>query len=190
MVETDLKKIAQAAEENDDENLKFRAFLKGHCSFSSEQMDELVHRSTREVAARIDCDKCRNCCGTPPVIKENEIPALAAAMGVGEQEFMRQYVEEGPLGDIVLVEPCPFLREEDVNGRCSAGDAMPTACREYPFLMKSEFVARSLGVVQRYGECPIVYNVYERLKKELAGEYLAASQEIDDLWDEFESLKP
>ena len=187
MIETDLKKIAQAAEENQEENMKFRTFLKGYCSLSIEQTDEMVHRLTREIAARIDCDKCRNCCGLPPTIEEGDIPALAAAMGVDEQEFMRRYVEADESGDIALVKPCPFLQEQGTDRTCTAGGAKPTACQEYPFLLKPDFAARLLGVVQRYGECPIVYNVYERLKKELAGEYLAAGEDIDDLWDQFES---
>ncbi|KPA10890.1 Fe-S-cluster oxidoreductase, partial [Candidatus Magnetomorum sp. HK-1] len=59
--------------------------------------------------------------------------------------------------------PCPFLK----NNNCSIYGYQPDSCRYYPHLHKDEFAARTIGVIENYEVCPIVFNVFERLKKEL-----------------------
>ncbi|MBW1737720.1 MAG: hypothetical protein JRJ69_09220 [Deltaproteobacteria bacterium] len=50
---------------------------------------------------------------------------------------------------------------------CSHYELRPEACRSFPHLHKEEFVSRLMGVIQNYAVCPIIFNVYERLKNEL-----------------------
>ncbi|MFQ5576558.1 MAG: YkgJ family cysteine cluster protein [Anaerolineae bacterium] len=59
--------------------------------------------------------------------------------------------------------PCPFLKDD----LCSNYECRPTDCRSYPHLHKDGFVSRLWGVVANYSICPIVFNVYERLKAEM-----------------------
>ncbi|MFO8019271.1 MAG: hypothetical protein R6U96_11590 [Promethearchaeia archaeon] len=59
--------------------------------------------------------------------------------------------------------PCPFLKDN----RCQIHEVCPKECRAYPYLHKSGFTCRLLGVVENYSICPIVFNVYEALKREL-----------------------
>jgi len=41
----------------------------------------------------------------------------------------------------------------------------PNDCRSYPHLHKNDFVLRLWGVDDDSSVCPIVYNVYEKLKE-------------------------
>ncbi len=59
--------------------------------------------------------------------------------------------------------PCPFLEEN----KCTNYINRPKDCESYPHLNKEHFWTRLRVVVQYYSICPIVFNVYERLKKEL-----------------------
>ena len=69
--------------------------------------------------------------------------------------------------------PCPLLQ----GNRCTAHGSQPEDCRSFPHLHKKEFVFRLIRVVENCSICPIVFNVFERLKDELW-------QEPDDVWDE------
>ena len=43
----------------------------------------------------------------------------------------------------------------------------PEDCRSFPHLHKESFISRLWGVIDNYSICPIVFNVFERLKIEL-----------------------
>jgi len=58
-LETNLSKIKQKAAEREDENFRFRAFLK---SKDSDKVDEIVHQLHKEITQQIDCKLCGNCC--------------------------------------------------------------------------------------------------------------------------------
>jgi hypothetical protein len=60
-IETNLKRIEQLAEENEDENWAFRSFLK-QLDIGRKDLDAIVHRINDEVSAQIDCTTCGNCC--------------------------------------------------------------------------------------------------------------------------------
>ena len=55
----DLIKIKEIAKEKEDENWKFRTFLKRH-DMPLEQMDSMVHRLYERVSSGIDCTACLN----------------------------------------------------------------------------------------------------------------------------------
>ncbi len=54
-LETDLKRIKKLAGEREDENIRFRTFLK---SSDSEELDVLVHSLSEEISKQIDCCSC------------------------------------------------------------------------------------------------------------------------------------
>ncbi|MBV7334442.1 hypothetical protein KFU94_40635 [Chloroflexi bacterium TSY] len=56
---TNLNYIAQLAEEKNDENWKFRSFLK-QLDMEPEELDAIVHEINADVAAQIDCTECGN----------------------------------------------------------------------------------------------------------------------------------
>ena len=61
-------------------------------------------------------------------------------------------------------QPCPFL---GTDNRCTVYESRPTACHDYPYLYKSEFRSRSFMMIDSTATCPIVFNVWQRLKKRL-----------------------
>ena len=53
-------KIGAEAKKKEDENFKFRSYLKGHAD--EEELDKQFLRLHKELFADYDCRKCRNCC--------------------------------------------------------------------------------------------------------------------------------
>lgn len=70
----DLVQIRLQAEEKEDENDRFRLFLKSKCHLKPEEIDECVFAATRRVWAGIDCTQCANCCReVHPTFSEEEV---------------------------------------------------------------------------------------------------------------------
>ena len=164
-IETDLKVIKELAEKREDENWDFRRFLKGY-HMDLEEMDEIVHGFYEQVIEEIDCRECGNCCRVmTPTIEEGDIERMAEGLGINHSEFENLYLkeDEGPFSEGLIFNhlPCPFLN----NNLCTCYEFRPEDCRSFPHLQKDEFVFRLTGVVQNYEICPIVYNVYEMLKR-------------------------
>lgn len=161
-VETDLESIRQLAEERKDENWEFRTFLK-QCD--EDDVDARVHRILDEVNAQVDCTACGNCCTVIwPKISDADIERLAECLYMTPEGFRAQYIMKDEDGDIVLRgQPCPFLEDK----RCTVYPNRPENCRSYPHLHKEWFNSRLISVISNYAVCPIVFNVYERLKDEI-----------------------
>jgi hypothetical protein len=171
---TDLKMIAKLAEERNDENWRFRTFLK-NMDMEIEEIDAIVHRHYEEVAGQIDCCACGNCCrDILTTLDDADVSRLATGLGISTDEVVDQYLTRDEDADLTLNGlPCPFL----VENRCSVYDHRPEACRSYPHLHKEEFVFRLMQAVSNCSVCPISFNVYERLKEELW-------HRPDDIWEE------
>jgi hypothetical protein len=67
-VETDLKRIKEAAEKKENENWEFRSFLKGY-DIKVQELDSIVHGLFKEVSREIDCTACGNCCRFDPCME-------------------------------------------------------------------------------------------------------------------------
>lgn len=63
-------KIGVEAKKKEDENYKFRSYLKGHAD--EEELVKQFLRLHRELFADYDCSKCRNCCKTYPYTDQPE----------------------------------------------------------------------------------------------------------------------
>ncbi len=160
-VETNLARIKKLAHVRDDENWDFRTFLK--VNDSDERVDQLVHQSHQEIAAAIDCTACGNCCReVMPVLDREDIETFARGLGMSTAELKAKYVVKQDDG-LAFQTPCPFLE----GNLCKNYESRPKGCQSYPHLHKEQFTRRLLSVVLNYEVCPIVFNVYERLKEEL-----------------------
>jgi Fe-S-cluster containining protein len=165
-IEIDLEKIKLIGKQKEDENWKFRSYLKG-LNIEEEELDKIVHEINNDVTSQIDCTKCANCCKVfDPILDSEDVVKLSASLNMKVDEFKTSYLieskEEMDCYNFNKV-PCPFL----MDNKCSVYPNRPKVCESYPHLHKEEFWTRLMGVVQNYSICPIVFNVYERLKKEL-----------------------
>jgi len=162
LYETDLSVIAAVAIEKEEENEHFLRSLKRQ---DGEQLDTIVHRINDEVSSAIDCTACGNCCKTLIVnITPTEITGLAAYLDMPETDVREQYIEESLAGNCYISSvPCNFLADK----KCSIYAGRFTECRDFPHLHKPGFRERFLGTLLHYGSCPIIFNVVERVKREV-----------------------
>jgi uncharacterized protein len=165
-LETDLDKIKKLAEQREDENWRFRSFLKG-CDKSDRKIDRIVHDLYQRISAEIDCKQCGNCCRKmSPVLSQKDIRDFSQSLGIDVKNFKEQYLakdEETPNKFWFNKLPCPFLK----SNLCLNYEHRPQDCRSFPHLHKRDFTHRLWNVVENYAICPWVFNVYEYLKKEL-----------------------
>jgi uncharacterized protein len=164
-MQTDLAIISRMAEEKDDENWRFRSFLKT-CDTPDEEIDAIVHDLYQRISSGIDCKQCANCCQKlQPVLTQQDIADFSQSLGLPVIEFKAQYlVKTETPGDFNFkMMPCPFLK----NNICTHYDHRSLDCKSFPHLHKPDFTHRLWNVIENYSICPIVFNVYEHLKIEL-----------------------
>jgi Fe-S-cluster containining protein len=164
----DLVQIRKLAQGKENENWKFRQWVKGECDLQSEEIDSLVFETTRRVWAGIDCTSCANCCReVKPSFSEKEVSRLARRLGMERPKFIERYLEGTETGSKnpwqTRTTPCPFLKDN----RCSVYEDRPGECSGYPYLYEPGFVSRTIAMIERTSTCPIVYQVMEDLKKAL-----------------------
>ena len=164
-IETDINTVKVLAEEKQDENWRFRTFLKGS-NLSQVRLDRTVAQHYAAAAAKIDCCTCANCCKImSPSLLKRDIRRLAKHLSLPEDELIREYLQPGEDKNTYTSRqvPCPFLQDK----LCTVYEARPDNCRSFPNLHKRDFKSRLIQVVQNSAVCPIVYNVLEELKLEL-----------------------
>jgi Fe-S-cluster containining protein len=95
---------------------------------------------------------------------ETDISDLAEHLKISQDEFVNQYLKKNEEGHFIFKEePCPFL----ANNSCTVYEKRPEDCRSFPHLHKPEFRSRLISVITNSASCPIVFNVYEELKRTL-----------------------
>ncbi len=162
-IETNLETIKKNAKLREDQNYRFRSFLKGQ---DGGQLDRWVHEIYKRVVGQIDCTQCANCCiELKTSFKMDEIDRLAESFIIEKERFIVESTYPDEDGDKEIVwlksQPCQFLKDK----KCMIYPLRPGECQRYPYLYKSHIAQRLLGVVSNYGICPIVYNVFEFLKE-------------------------
>ena len=158
-------RINAVAKKAEDENYRFRTFLKGHAD--SDELDAQFLELHNELFANYDCCKCANCCKTySTVLSDEEIAAIADYLGKTESGFIDEYLEDSTDLDEGRYQikglPCPFLCDD---GKCSIQECKPSSCKGFPFTDLPERLFSLLGVVGFAEECPVVFEMLERLKK-------------------------
>jgi uncharacterized protein len=156
--------IQRYSRHNEAEDFRFRAYLKGELNLSNAELDAVVRKTTDEVWAQIDCKTCANCCRTMQIVVDNkDIVRLAGRLGMTIAQFTKQYIAVAEDKTRYFTSmPCPFLGEDNL---CSVYDDRPKACRDFPFLHGDNFRSRTWGVIDNTSYCPIVFNVWQALKK-------------------------
>lgn len=129
-------------------------------------LDDAVHQMHDDFFATFNCLDCANCCKTiGPRLTDKDIDRLAKHLKMKPQAFIDQYVEVDEDNDFVFREhPCPFLLPDNY---CMVYENRPKACRDYPHTDRKRFV-QILDLSHKNCEtCPVVYEIFERLKKDL-----------------------
>jgi len=165
VIETDLSRIETLARERSDANWAFRSFLK-FGDLSPYAIDRAAHELLEEVAGRIDCTACANCCKMArPVLGPTDVKRLGTRLKMPTSDFRNRFLKKDEKGAGWLFKslPCPFLSDN----RCAVYEDRPRECRSYPHLHKREFVTRLMQVISSCAVCPIAFNVFEGLKREL-----------------------
>lgn len=163
--ELDLNIIERNAEIRNDENFEFRSFLKTQ---DPQRIDLIVHDLYEKVVEDIDCTECANCCiELETSFQIEEIDRLTKSLNIDKEKFINQSTKPDQYGDTNILylnsKPCQFLKDK----KCTIYELRPEECSSYPHLDKDDFTSRLLGVIENYGICPIVYNIYESLKLHL-----------------------
>lgn len=162
---TDLDAIRRITQEQEQENIRYRQFLKYRLKWSDHKLDAVVAEIVREVEAVIDCTQCANCCRALEIsLDHDDIARLATHLCRTCAAVEQQYVAPGRLCDRAFAHsPCALL---DGN-RCSVYPVRPRDCREYPHLQKGQFRQRMWQLLSHAEDCPIVFNVLQRMKHEI-----------------------
>ena len=155
-------KVKDAFNSIEVENYAFRAYLKNHAD--ENKLDEQFLKLHKELFESYDCNQCRNCCKAYSASFEKyELGQVSAFLKMSENDFIQKYVNE-EYGDYQLnVKPCCFLKED---GGCAIETCKPNSCRDYPYTDKPERLFSLLSIVQSTTICPIVFEMFERLKDE------------------------
>lgn len=157
-LELNLEKIKANEAQSNIENRAFMRFLEKEDEAEIETLAKLI---IKEVKSQINCQLCGNCCKSR-IIDINRIEANAIAKHLEEDpnNFWKENIT-GFEGDPVLKKhPCTFLNQTE----CTLGDLKPKDCKEYPYFFESKFAQCMHTPILNYPNCPITYNVLERLK--------------------------
>ena len=159
ILETDLNKIATFSAQHENENDRFKLFVKER---KGDQVDSNVYQLNKKVAAQIDCTICGNCCKSLMVlISDAEADNLSVHLGHTRKKFDNDYLEKGTNGLMIMNRmPCPFLAEK----KCSIYEHRFEGCKEFPALHLPNFKNRLFTTFMHYERCPIIFNVVEQLK--------------------------
>lgn len=172
-LQTNIEMIESLAEARWVDNWNFRAYLKAHVT--PQAVDSAAHRLNGEIARRIDCTTCANCCrGAGPSLTGADVARAAKATNLSTGKFERQFLKSQAGEKVFRATPCPLLKDS----LCTIYANRPADCRTYPHLDEPDFLLNSVATIENYRVCPIVFNVYERLKGEFA--YDAAVDYVGD----------
>jgi Fe-S-cluster containining protein len=169
------EELKEAFRKVEDENWEFRSFLKGR---DDQEIDRLVHKLHRELFQQIDCIACSNCCKvTGTALNQKDIDHISRRLKLSAADFQEQYLRKDAEGEMVLkTKPCPFLTEKG----CSIYDIRPKVCREYPYTNKAEFIYRLINMVNNCEVCPVVFEIFERLKAVYRRDFKEFQKEMAD----------
>lgn len=156
-----LEELDKKALEKEEENYKFRSFLKGHAK--EKKLDRQFRMLHEKYFKNFDCSKCRNCCKKLGVsLQEDELNKICEYYNFNKEEIKNKYLKENYGEYINKKNPCPFLNS---NNECRIKKSLPRTCKEYPYTNKEERLFSLLTIVNNSKICPIVYEILEDLKE-------------------------
>lgn len=120
--------VSAAAAEREDENLRFRIFLKNHAD--PDELDRQFLALHKELFAGYDCCRCGNCCRIySTTLTEEEIVNTSAYLDLTRQQFLEDHLIRGRDG-LEVPAPCRFLNDD---GECRLQECKPEECKGFPY---------------------------------------------------------
>lgn len=151
--------VSAAAAKREDENLRFRIFLKNHADPNELNRQFLA---LHKLFAGYDCCQCGNCCRAySTTLTEEEIVNISAYLGLTRQQFLEDYLIRG-LNGLELPAPCRFLNDD---GKCQLQDCKPGECKGFPYTDRPHRLESLYSVLSAAEVCPVVFEILERLKE-------------------------
>ncbi len=161
-MEKDPLKVAELAKRRQDENWRFRSVLKMLPRARIRQVNARARMYGEAAQAKMDCTTCAACCRNNWIpVEEHEVERLAGALRLSPAEVRALYVTHDEGEDGIDARPCPFLS----GNLCTVYEARPDCCRTYPYI-GGDIPSRSLQILERAEHCPIVFEMWERLKQD------------------------
>lgn len=159
----DISSLPERAKKVEKEN---RQFFKNIKKNRLRELDDMIHALHEEVFDEINCLECANCCRSlGPRLTDRDIERMGSALRLKPQEVVSRYLRIDEDKDYVFKEmPCPFLCNDNY---CSIYEDRPRACREYPHTDRKKFFQIHSLTVRNAETCPAVFEILERLKKEM-----------------------
>ncbi len=164
-MEKDPQVVADLARRREDENWRFRAFLKRASHRVVQQVNASARHAGEAARDQMDCTTCAACCRDNWVpLTEDEIARLSRRLQIDPETFRARYLTKDDEEDgwAIDARPCPFL----VGTRCSVYEDRPEVCREYPYI-GGDLPTRMLGVIERAATCPIIFEMLEHVKRDI-----------------------
>lgn len=163
-MEKDPEVVRDLARKFEDQNWRFRSYLKMSLRLSHRRIDATAARFGREAQDQMDCTTCAACCRNNWVpVDDHETGRLAARLNMEVDDFRARYVTADEVGEPGIdARPCPFIE----GNLCSVYEDRPDVCRGYPYV-GGNIVFRMSGIIERAATCPIIFDMLERLKTEL-----------------------
>lgn len=156
-----IKNLEILSNRKEEENLKFRSFLKNHAD--EEELDKQFKILHEKYFKIYDCSKCRNCCRKLGLlIEHDELDKVCEYLNIDKDEFIKNILIDKGDKYSSKSKKCLFL---DGN-TCKLEKCLPKSCIEYPYTNKEERLFSLYGIISNASICPVVYEILEELKKE------------------------
>jgi hypothetical protein len=106
----DLIQIREMAKNKEDENWRFRQFVKNRGDRDPDEIDNLVFETTRRVWAGIDCTTCANCCRqVHPTFNEVDVDRLAQRLEMKRRSSSRSFFSPPKIAMVIRGKRIRFL---------------------------------------------------------------------------------
>jgi Fe-S-cluster containining protein len=158
-------KIKEISQEYAKQNTKFRRFLKFNTN--NDTLHAQFAELHNELFSVYDCCKCANCCKLYLIYLENEdVIVISKYLRQSQNDFIDTYLTEaeddGEKVYQIKESPCSFL---EPDGKCRIQECKPLVCRDFPYTDKPGKLKSLLELLNFAEECPVVFEIIERLKK-------------------------
>jgi len=105
--------LEKRAREKEDENWKFRSFLKFHNDIPDKEIDAMVFRIADKIGSTVECTDCGRCCKElKPTLSQKDQERLADKLAMTVEQLREKHLEydkaDGEPRWQIKVVPCPF----------------------------------------------------------------------------------